>query len=73
MEPTDTLWLVVSGLPPDAQTWLNDSLLPPLADRPGQFEVTPLLTDANRILIECRGKPGDKFPFDARLGIVGQE
>lgn len=74
MEPTDRLWLVASGLPDDATVWLNEQRLDasPPGTR-GQFDVSELLADANRVVIACRGEVNDRFPFDVRLGIVGHE
>ena len=74
MEPSDTLWLVASGLPNEARVWLNQEALstPPNAPA-GQFEITGLLAEANRIVIESPGTCGSDFPFDVRLGIVGHE
>ncbi|MDC0936495.1 hypothetical protein OAS39_09415 [Pirellulales bacterium] len=74
IEPGDAIWLVASGLPEQARVWVNEQLTetPPDAGR-GQYEITGLLADANRIVIECPGAPAEEFPFDVRLGIVGCE
>lgn len=76
LEPSDRLWLVVSGLPAGCSVSVNDLALPaPGADKPGQYEVTELLGDSNRIeiLVPDATPSPEHFPYDVRLGIVGCE
>lgn len=76
LEPSDRLWLVVSGLPAGCSVSLNDQPLPtPAANQPGQYEVTDLLGDSNRIeiLVPDATPSPERFPYDVRLGIVGCE
>lgn len=49
---SDALWLVVAGLPPEAQLALNGRRLQPACpERPGEFEVTALVRGACRLEI----------------------
>jgi hypothetical protein len=88
LEPDDQLLLVLSGLPPDAIVRVNghDFSLPPSAfppppsPLPAQFDLTPLLADANEIEInlppplptsDLRPPTSPSFPYDARLAVIG--
>lgn len=89
LEEDDALWLVCSLLPPDAVVSINGQQLsscatgvPPVLPL-HQYEVTPLITEANRIDIEIPAgasdpqpsapslQPPPAFPYDVRLGVVG--
>ncbi|QDT00071.1 hypothetical protein [Adhaeretor mobilis] len=76
LEPSDRMWLVVSGLPAGCTVVVNEQELPaPAANKPGQYEVTELLGDTNRIEITVPAEHEQPvpFPYDVRLGIVGCE
>lgn len=77
LDPDDALWLVVAGMPADAEVALNGQVLEPAAaDRPGQFDVTGLVADSSRVVIsvprQAVDPPPEAFPYDVRLGIVGR-
>lgn len=77
LEPGQQLWIVVSGAPEGVTASVNGTPLE-LADpeRPGQFDVTPLLGDSNQIVLQqpncgdADGAASGDFPLDVRLAIV---
>jgi hypothetical protein len=86
MEPDDQLFLVISGLPPDAQVTINGKPFAP-AERaagftptvPPQFNLTQILADSNQIELlippltaSSLQPPASSFPYDARLAILAQ-
>jgi len=83
LEDDDDLWLVISGLPPEAEVGLNGKpLVAPAGARHGQFLVTGLVVADNRIdltippadrpsLPTAHCPPPTSFPYDVRLGVIG--
>jgi hypothetical protein len=81
LEPDDQLVLVISGLPLSAQVTINGHAFPPApSTQPPapQFDLTPLLTETNRIELlippqasSLKPQASPSFPYDARLAIIG--
>lgn len=80
LEDDDDLWLVISGLPAEAQVGLNGKpLASPEGARHGQFLVTGLVVADNRIDLvvpsslqpPAPGLQPAPFPYDVRLGVIG--
>ena len=79
LEPDDSLCLVISGLPAEAQVTVNEYVFANECQSPAQLDVTAILADDNRIEIllppTANGQQtaaSSPFPYDARLAILGR-
>ena len=76
VEEGERIFLVASGLPDGARVLLNDVPLEPHAGQAGNFDVTSLVAEASRLEIQIADVDDssalEKFPYDVRLGIVGE-
>ncbi|HMO83628.1 MAG TPA: hypothetical protein PKC18_01775 [Lacipirellulaceae bacterium] len=81
LEPDDALWLVCSGLPCSATISVNGEKLTSSQNERHEYDVTLIVMDANRVVIELppektADQEGDvrllagRFPYDVRLGVV---
>ena len=71
LTPREVVWLVIDPLPADARVELNGQPLS-AAEVPGRFNVTSLIGEYNRVIIqlsESTGATKSECPLDVKLEI----